>query len=639
MSKLYILSVGTLLTSGLFIIVFSIRYFAPDLFSEDALSDLVLAGMVLLAVLTSLGSASDIWDLVLKFLGNEPSPPSLSQRQRESLAQDIKTVWVTGVLQSTLSLSTPIGLRVKNAPTMVSRTPPLPILPQNEIYTLSHNTLISNIFQEQAANRLLILGNPGTGKTTTLLQLTEQLLKEFDANKDSAPIPIVFNLSSWSLSNRSLTDWLIKELNNKFHIPSMVVATCLKKDEFILLLDGLDEVSDEARLSCVHAINEYRLQHQATKIVVCSRIDEYVNLPQKLTLSGAIVIQPLTAQQTDDYFKKMGKEFRAIRKLFREDDLLLDWANFPLFLYVIAVAYKGKNLTELQKIHTGNLNQLYDIYIAQMLVHNQTIASSPYSIEQVVRWLSYLANMLEHHHSTVFYLENIEFSWLEQYGIYSGKKSVKTRFLIWLARFGDIQIFDTQWSWVSAMKQIRENLDTSFILAGLFGFASWLIGGNTLGMIGGFGFWLIFILVTGLSAGLNHGPIRVSKTPNQGIWRSLTNGLTGLVYGGITSGVFFGIFIGLFGGVLSSALGEISMAMFVALGISLVSGFFGQVFTFIKHFAIRKLLSYSDILPWRLVLFLEFSKESLLLHRVGGGYKFIHPSLAQYFMDKYVPPK
>ena len=51
-----------------------------------------------------------------------------------------------------------------------------------------------NIFQEIGLGRsLLILGAPGSGKTTMLLELTRQLLERARKNDDQ-PIPIVFNL-------------------------------------------------------------------------------------------------------------------------------------------------------------------------------------------------------------------------------------------------------------------------------------------------------------------------------------------------------------------------------------------------------------------------------------------------------------
>ena len=59
---------------------------------------------------------------------------------------------------------------------------------------------------------LLILGAPGSGKTTMLLELARQLI-ERARQEVTEPIPVVFNLSSWT-EKLTLADWLARELNN-----------------------------------------------------------------------------------------------------------------------------------------------------------------------------------------------------------------------------------------------------------------------------------------------------------------------------------------------------------------------------------------------------------------------------------------
>ena len=61
--------------------------------------------------------------------------------------------------------------------------------------TLPPDQKIVDVFDE-VKGALLILGEPGSGKTTTLLELARDLIAR--AEKDSTlPVPVVFNLSSW----------------------------------------------------------------------------------------------------------------------------------------------------------------------------------------------------------------------------------------------------------------------------------------------------------------------------------------------------------------------------------------------------------------------------------------------------------
>ncbi|MGK7938414.1 MAG: NACHT domain-containing NTPase [Xenococcaceae cyanobacterium] len=140
---------------------------------------------------------------------------------------------------------------------------------------------------------LLILGEPGSGKTIALLQLAKRLIEQAKYDKNR-PIPVIFNLSSWGQKDESLEKWLIKELKDKYYVPETISQRWLKEEQLQLLLDGLDEVGadlkddeiaqEKKRKTCVKAINEFISDdHLQTDIVICSRIEDYKNLEQKLS--------------------------------------------------------------------------------------------------------------------------------------------------------------------------------------------------------------------------------------------------------------------------------------------------------------------------------------------------------------------
>ncbi|MDZ8258085.1 NACHT domain-containing protein [Nostoc sp. ChiQUE01b] len=138
------------------------------------------------------------------------------------------------------------------------------------------NTDIINVFdQEDVAGRLLILGQPGSGKTTMLLKLAEELVKR--AKDDSThPIPVLFSLSSWKNDNQNIKDWLIEQLKDKYGLLKEISKLWIENQEFIPLLDGLDELAAESQENCVLKINEFLLpKNWNNPVIVCSRIQEY----------------------------------------------------------------------------------------------------------------------------------------------------------------------------------------------------------------------------------------------------------------------------------------------------------------------------------------------------------------------------
>src|SRR5438132_5890595 len=67
----------------------------------------------------------------------------------------------------------------------------------------------------------------------------------------------------------------------------------------------------------------------------------------------------------------------------------------------------------------------------------------------------------------------------------------------------------------------------------------------------------------------------------------------------------------------------------------LVSGLYGWLdfggAAYLQHYLLRWILWRSRALPWHYVRFLEEATERILLQRVGGGYRFIHPLFLEHF--------
>src|SRR5262249_42735236 len=152
---------------------------------------------------------------------------------------------------------------------------------------------------------------PGSGKTTLLLQLAQDLLDRAEEDPEY-PIPVVFPLSTWAVSRRPIITWLIDELSERYDVPRKIGQAWVESDRVLPLLDGLDEVKQEHRDACAEAINTFRRSHGLLPIVVCSRRTEYEAMTLKLRLQGALVAQPLTAQQIDHYLTELGSAASAV---------------------------------------------------------------------------------------------------------------------------------------------------------------------------------------------------------------------------------------------------------------------------------------------------------------------------------------
>ncbi len=379
--------------------------------------------------------------------------PSLSPQNRQlrmRLLKQMREILIDGLLKQSLHQDARIELYLQDRPDVLAS--PWRLLVQEldqEPQALPDGTTIVQVY-DKAEGELLILGEPGAGKTTLLLELTATLIER--AEKDERlRIPIVFHLSSWAKKRQPLHAWLVEELRTTYQVPRKIGQSWVDADRVLPLLDGLDEVAEDARTACVQAINTYyqlRLEElgsnsyrlafahtiftrstsladlslgpfqdcsetsQLVPIVVCCRSEEYTALSTRILLQHAVSIRPLTASQINTYLEQAGEEVKALRQALDEDTELQSLACQPLMLNIFTLAYQGAQPSEVSTGETREKTQhtLFAKYVGRMLTRREQ--SKRWQPEQMIHSLSFLAKQMQQHKQTVFAVENLQPGWL-----------------------------------------------------------------------------------------------------------------------------------------------------------------------------------------------------------------------------------
>ncbi len=284
-----------------------------------------------------------------------------------------------------------------------------------ETQTIQEDADVVNIF-ERTGGKLLILGAPGAGKTTTLLRLAKMLLEK--AQKDEfAPIPVIFELSEWAQERKPLAEWLPQVIAFRTQSkPERWHDWFLSEKPHILpLLDGLDEVPAEYRAECVQRINEFSAA-LTMKVVVCSRSIEYEQLGEKyrLMLNGAVELQPLTDTQIENYLRELGMKTDALRLLMIEDDALRELARQPLMLNMLVLAYQGQDA--LERFFTAKTPDEHHRHIFARFLHTRfemlLNPAAKYEKDASMKWLRWLAKQMNHRKLQAFFIEELQPYWL-----------------------------------------------------------------------------------------------------------------------------------------------------------------------------------------------------------------------------------
>ncbi|MDY6786323.1 MAG: NACHT domain-containing protein [Cyanobacteriota bacterium] len=463
--------------------------------------------------------------------------------------------------------------------------------------SLPKGTKVTTIFDQLGEGGiLLILGEPGAGKTTALLELARDLLNRAEQGLDYR-IPVVFNLSSWTGEERTIGHWLVGELHSKYQVPQPIGSDWVEKQELLLLLDGLNEVKAEWRESCAAALNDFNRQY-APEMVVCSRTQDYSHLSPRFECGRAIGLKSLTLEQVIDSLNRNDTDFTELKMLIKEDRTLQKLAESPLMLNIMLLAYEGvsiKNLSETEVVEERR-KQLFDAYIERMLCRPTRLKiKQSYSATQTKDWLTWLAGKMLQESQTLFLIERMQLTELRE-----KNQRILCRLLIFLM---------------------------SLLL-------SWPIGGIiaevTFGFSADLGDLLIAWLFYGLIYGLSCGLLSVFLTQNEigqtlltwkWYWQEATNGRRRLILASLVGVVLF------YGRGLNSIV-ELIVLLSCVLNMVLILGG-GKIS--IQHFALRLILYGNGDVPWNYAHFLDYAAERIFLQKVGSGYIFIHRLLLEYF--------
>ncbi len=346
-----------------------------------------------------------------------PETQPLEKNERRHLAklcQNVKRFWIDGYLDH--SLRDGASMKVGR---VVERTeidhPWQSIVEVPESNTDNHldDQPIIEIFDE-LSRHLLILGEPGSGKTISLLELTRSLIERTEDDTSFAtPVPVIFNLASWSERQLPLTEWMVEELSQKYHVPRRVGKDWVERSRITPLLDGLDEVRSDLRAECVQEINDFSDSSAFSGLVVCCRHEEYNDLTIQLRLDGAVSLRPLSSQQISDYLESFGDATKDLRQAIQADSALQDLASSPLLLHIMELI--NANGVVLRANEAPNreaaLQKLFDAYTEHAFRRKGKTECS-FDRNEMTDQLTWLARNMKEQSRSDFLIEQLQPNWL-----------------------------------------------------------------------------------------------------------------------------------------------------------------------------------------------------------------------------------
>ncbi|MFF8448981.1 NACHT domain-containing protein [Streptomyces leeuwenhoekii] len=163
-------------------------------------------------------------------------------------------------------------------------------------------------FRALPRRRLVILGEPGAGKTALAILLVRELLR---APEPGEPVPVLLDLASWNPHREPLAQWMARRIHEDY--PALrdhdtygrdAARKLVAEGRVLPVLDGLDELPADLRPGALAAVNHAIALHDP--LVLTSRRAEYHRLVEEtdvITAAAVVVAEPVEAADVIDYLR------------------------------------------------------------------------------------------------------------------------------------------------------------------------------------------------------------------------------------------------------------------------------------------------------------------------------------------------
>lgn len=193
-------------------------------------------------------------------------------------------------------------------------TGPLPLPDLREPGELLGSGVVTRLHEEVYARlphgRLVLLGEPGAGKTgAMILLLLAALASRGSVASDQrirVPVPVWLTMGGWDPGTVTLQEWAVSTMNRDYPFLRArdygfdVARELVRRGRVALFLDGLDEMPEGKRGQAIKCISD---EAQSLRIVMTSRTEEYGHVLQSNRLDNTAVVElrPIRPAAAADY--------------------------------------------------------------------------------------------------------------------------------------------------------------------------------------------------------------------------------------------------------------------------------------------------------------------------------------------------
>ncbi|MFN0037615.1 MAG: NACHT domain-containing protein [Saprospiraceae bacterium] len=394
-------------------------------------------------------------------------------------------------------------------------------------------------------DRLLLIGDPGAGKTTILLFAAINILLFRDEQK----LPLILNLATWQ-KDRDFKEWYAQSIAHTYSLSSAFVGELLRRNAVVPFFDGFDEVAEEYRDDCFQKMAAYFGDQRNRQLIVSSRKKEYAAAEADAPVYAELEVLPLSLPQIKKALSENAlsqASDQALLAALHRDEYLAKAVETPFYLNTASFLF-GKGQRTLADFPfkadstEGRQEELVEIFVAEQVPNLKDR-----------KHLHFLAEKMEEENFLVFELVKMQPGWGKSLwgyrlavglavglalgltvGLFVGLGLGLAAGLFAGLAFGLEKRINTSeievWSWHKFNKSWRGGLVFGLHIGLFAGLSLGLVHSLVRGLVRGLVFGLAFGLVYGLGWGLKRAGTITSfllyvPKPYQRFWATFRNNL------------------------------------------------------------------------------------------------------------------